>query len=122
MSATPEATDAVIETDDGPMPIHVAVPAATPKGAVVVLQEAFGVTDDVKDVARRFALAGWHTLAPSLFHRQGSPVLYPEAGHGFHCDARPGAFAPGPAQDAFGRTLAWLERYGGGAPAQGVSR
>lgn len=250
MSATPESTEAVVQTADGPMPTHVAVPPGVPKGGVVVLHEAFGTTGYVEDVARRFALAGWHTLVPALFHRQGSPVLaydriyearpvmasltpggittdllaafaqlrsagiptertavvgfcmggtlafyaatlrplaaavtfygggvsegrfglppltdlapslatpwlglygdrdetippaeverlrgavarapvdtvvvrYPEAGHGFHCDARPAAYAAGPAQDAFGRTLAWLERHGGGAPAQGLSR
>lgn len=241
MTDTPQATEAVIETADGPMPTHVAVPSGTPRGGVVVVQEAFGVTDHIKDVAARFAAAGWHAVAPALFHRQGSPVLaydnfekvmpvmqtltaggittdvlaaldqlesagipaqriaivgfcmggsvafygatlrpigasvtfygggvaegrfglpslidqapslvtpwlglfgdedqsipvadverlreavatapvdteivrYADAGHGFHCDARPGSFAAGPAEDAWRRTLAWLDRYAG---------
>ncbi len=73
MSATIQTTDAdaTIQTDDGPMPAHVAIPSGTPKGAVVVLQEAFGVTAHIQDVTRRFARAGWHALAPALFHREG---------------------------------------------------
>lgn len=77
VSATTQVTeaDATIQTDDGPMPVHVAVPAGTAKGAVVVVQEAFGVTAHIEDVTRRFARAGWHAVAPALFHREGSPVL-----------------------------------------------
>jgi carboxymethylenebutenolidase len=245
VSTTTEVTraDATIQTGDGPMPTHVAVPAGPPRGGVVVVQEAFGVTDHIKDVARRFAVAGWHAMAPALFHRQGSPVLaygdfekvmpvmqtltaggittdvlatldqfeaagippsrtavvgfcmggtvafygatlrplgaavtfygggvaqgrfglpslvdlapdlvtpwlglygdrdegipvedverlrdatgpvkveteivrYPDAGHGFHCDERPGSYAAGAAQDAWRRTLGWLDRHIGGA-------
>lgn len=73
----PEVTQApaTIQTDDGPMPAHVAVPAGTPKGGVLLAHEAFGVTAHIEDVARRFAAAGWYAIAPSLFHRQGSPVF-----------------------------------------------
>ena len=67
-------SEVTIETADGPMPAHVAAPAGTPKGAVLVVQEAFGLTDHIKDVAGRFAAAGWQAIAPALFHRQGSPV------------------------------------------------
>jgi carboxymethylenebutenolidase len=67
--------DITIETDDGPMPAAVASPDGTPRGGVVVVQEAFGVNDHIKDVANRAASAGWLAVAPSLFHRQGSPVL-----------------------------------------------
>lgn len=245
MTTTPGVTDApaTIETKDGPMPAHVAVPAGTPRGAVVVVHEAFGVTHYIQDVARRFAAAGWHAIAPSLFHRVGSPVfsyqddfekvmpamqsltaegittdvlatfgqlesagipaerlaivgfcmggtvafygatlrrigasvtfygggvvegrwglpplvdlapdlaapwlglygeedrsipveqverlrqatagapvetevvLYPGAGHGFHCDERPSAYHPVAAADAWRRTIGWLERHGAG--------
>lgn len=77
MTTTPQvtATEATIQTDDGPMPVHVATPRGTPKGAVVVVQEAFGVTSHIQDVAHRLARAGWHAIAPSLFHREGSPVI-----------------------------------------------
>jgi carboxymethylenebutenolidase len=38
-------------------------------------------------------------------------VRYPAAGHGFHCDARPDSYHEASAQDAWGRTLDWFERY-----------
>lgn len=37
-------------------------------------------------------------------------VRYPEAGHGFHCDARAAYHEPS-ARDAWGRTLAWLDLH-----------
>ncbi len=64
-----------IDTTDGPMPAFVAAPAGDARGGVVVVQEAFGVTAYIEDVARRLADAGWYAVAPALFHRQGSPVL-----------------------------------------------
>jgi carboxymethylenebutenolidase len=77
VSSTTQVTDAdaTIQTDDGPMPVHVAIPPGTPKGAVAVIQEAFGVTAHIQDVTRRLARAGWHAVAPALFHREGSPVI-----------------------------------------------
>jgi len=64
-----------LATDDGPMPGYLARPDGTPKGGVIVVQEAWGVNSHTEDVARRFAAAGWDALAPALFHRQGPPVL-----------------------------------------------
>lgn len=63
-----------IATADGPMPVYEAVPES-PKGAVIVIQEVFGITDHIEDVTRRFADAGYHAVAPHLFHRTGSAVL-----------------------------------------------
>jgi carboxymethylenebutenolidase len=214
-----------IETEDGPMPLYEAVPDS-PKGALVVIQEVFGVNHHIEDVTRRYADAGYHAVAPHIFHRTGSPtlpytdfnqviphmkdlddskvladvaatlnhlasagwsrpqtgivgfcfggrvsflvasehalgaaigfygggivtsrfpqfptlfggedqsipladvdmlrialdasslahdvVVYEEAGHGFHCDARPDHFDERAAKDAFGRSLEWLGRH-----------
>jgi carboxymethylenebutenolidase len=66
--------DITIQTDDGPMDAYEARPD-DPRGAVVVVQEAFGVTDHIKEVTDRLAAAGWLGVAPAFFHRQGSPVL-----------------------------------------------
>jgi len=38
-------------------------------------------------------------------------VRYPEAGHGFHCDARPDSYHEPSATDAWRRTLAWFDRF-----------
>ncbi|MDO9407636.1 dienelactone hydrolase family protein [Patulibacter sp.] len=64
-----------LPTADGPMGVYEARPDDTPRTAVVVLQEAFGVNDHIEDVARRFADAGILAVAPALFHRSGSPRL-----------------------------------------------
>src|SRR4051794_17024179 len=36
---------------------------------ILVLQEAFGVNDHIRDVAGRFAREGYLAVAPELFHR-----------------------------------------------------
>jgi carboxymethylenebutenolidase len=44
-------------------------PAGTPRGGVVVLQEIFGVTSHIREVADQYAGAGYYAVAPSLFDR-----------------------------------------------------
>jgi carboxymethylenebutenolidase len=50
------------------------------RGAVVVVQEAFGVNDYVAQVARDLAVEGWHAVAPEFFHRNGGGVVAYEGG------------------------------------------
>jgi carboxymethylenebutenolidase len=69
------STEITIDTDDGAMPAFEALPDSEPRGAIVVVQEAFGVTTHICDVARRLADDGWRAIAPAFFHRQGSPVF-----------------------------------------------
>lgn len=64
-----------IRTADGEMPTYRAQPDGPVRGGVVVLQEAFGITAHIEEVADRFAAAGFLAVAPALFHRQGSPIL-----------------------------------------------
>ncbi len=52
-----------------PLTIH--EPTGSPTGAVVVVQEAFGVNAYIDDVMRRLAQHGWLTVAPHLYHRAG---------------------------------------------------
>lgn len=56
-------------------PLTIREPDVTPKGGVVVVQEAFGVNDHIVDVAGRFAAAGYFAVVPHVFHRSGDPVL-----------------------------------------------
>jgi carboxymethylenebutenolidase len=44
-------------------------PAGTPKAAVVVIQEIFGVNHHIRAVCDRFAEAGYVAIAPSIFDR-----------------------------------------------------
>lgn len=53
------------------MRLYEAIPDGAPAGAVVVIMEAFGVNDHIEDVTRRAAEAGYHAVAPDLFHRAG---------------------------------------------------
>ena len=46
-----------------------AAPAAAPRGAVVVVQEIFGVNHHIRSVADRFAAAGYLAIAPAMFDR-----------------------------------------------------
>jgi carboxymethylenebutenolidase len=57
------------------IPIFEAAESGVAKGAVVVVQEAFGVNDHIKDVAQRFAAEGYRAVAPHFFHRSGDPVI-----------------------------------------------
>jgi carboxymethylenebutenolidase len=67
--------DIDVESGDGAVPVHVAEPEGEARGAVVVLQEAFGVNDHIRDVAGRLAASGYVAAAPHLFHRSGDPQL-----------------------------------------------
>lgn len=64
-----------LETSDGPMALFVAEPAGAAKGAVVVIQEAFGVTTHIQDVCTWLADNGWYAVAPALFHRLADQVF-----------------------------------------------
>lgn len=64
-----------ITTADGAMPAYEARPDGDARGAVVAVQEAFGVTSHIEHIVDRLAAAGWHAVAPAFFHRQGAPVL-----------------------------------------------
>lgn len=46
-----------------------AVPQETPRAAVLVVQEIFGVNSHIREVAERFAAQGYLALAPALFDR-----------------------------------------------------
>lgn len=69
------ATTIELETRDGSLPVYEVVPDSPARGAIVVIQEAYGVNDHIEDVAKRFAGAGYHAVAPHLYHRQGINVL-----------------------------------------------
>jgi carboxymethylenebutenolidase len=60
-----------LPTADGPMEVYEARPDGDARGAVVVIQEAFGVNEHIQEVTRRFAEVGYHAVAPHLFHRAG---------------------------------------------------
>jgi carboxymethylenebutenolidase len=46
-----------------------AVPDGTPRGAVVVIQEIFGVNGHIREVTDGYAAAGYYAIAPQIFDR-----------------------------------------------------
>jgi carboxymethylenebutenolidase len=56
-----------------------ATPSGKPQGAIVVLQEIFGVNHHIQKVTDGFATAGYVAIAPALFDRAQSDV---ELGYG----------------------------------------
>src|SRR4051812_26590659 len=55
-------------------PAYVAQPAGRPKGAVVVIQEIFGVNSHIQSVADGYAKDGYLAVAPATFHRVQADV------------------------------------------------
>src|SRR5215831_12573522 len=48
---------------------YLAAPSGTPRGAVVVIQEIFGVNAHMRAVTGRYPAEGYVAIAPSLFDR-----------------------------------------------------
>ncbi|HVR91489.1 MAG TPA: dienelactone hydrolase family protein [Novosphingobium sp.] len=67
-----------IGMDDGhELPAYHAQPSSERRGGLVLVQEIFGVTDHIREMADEFAGDGYEVLAPALFDRE-----HP----GFECD------------------------------------
>lgn len=90
--------------DGTAVPAYEARPAGTPKGAVVVIQEIFGVNSHIRAVVDGYAAEGYLAVAPAAFHRvkPGVELGYTEAdmGEGFGYKTAAEALpAPGVMQD-----------------------
>ncbi|HEV7431493.1 MAG TPA: dienelactone hydrolase family protein [Steroidobacteraceae bacterium] len=58
---------------------YLAAPTGAPRGAVVILQEIFGVNEHIRKVVEQYATAGFLSIAPALFDRVGRNI---ELGYG----------------------------------------
>ena len=59
----------------GNLKAYVAHPAGGgPRPVVIVVQEWWGLNENIKDIARRFANEGYFAIAPDLYSRQGHKV------------------------------------------------
>lgn len=66
-----EEQEIMISTPDGQMPAFVGSPVEnSPKPAVILLMEAFGLTQHIQDVAVRIANEGYVVVAPDLYYRK----------------------------------------------------
>ena len=57
----------------------VARPEGTPKGALVICFEIFGLNGHMEDLCRRFARAGYIAAAPDFYHRLSEVTVIPYA-------------------------------------------
>jgi carboxymethylenebutenolidase len=65
-----------LRTADGEMKCHQARPRGAGKfPAVLVIMEAFGLTDHIKDVTERLAAEGYVAIAPDLYYRESPNVV-----------------------------------------------
>ena len=63
-------TIAIPELDgDGAVPVYVARPAGTPRAAIIVIPEIFGVNAGIREKCDSLASAGYLAVAPDLFWR-----------------------------------------------------
>jgi carboxymethylenebutenolidase len=71
-----------INTRHGRISAWHAKPHVTPRGALIVVQEIFGLNSHIRQVADRFANYGYVTVAPALFDlvHPGTELGYDEAG------------------------------------------
>ena len=56
-------------SDDFKLGAYRADPSTPPKGAIVVIQEIFGVNSHIRNVCDRLASAGYVAIAPAIFDR-----------------------------------------------------
>ena len=70
----PSSTITLTAADGFKSSAYVAEPSGTPKGAIVVLQEIFGVNSHIRGVADGYAAAGYLAVAPSTFDRVGRDI------------------------------------------------
>ena len=74
-----DAADHIIVIDGQDVPVYRAQPKDRSNLPVVlVISEIFGVHEHIKDVARRFAHAGYMAVAPDMFVRQGDATKTPQ--------------------------------------------
>lgn len=64
------STQRMTMDDDAEIDVYRAEPEGAPRGGVVVVQEIFGLTDHIREVADSYAREGYVVLAPALFDRE----------------------------------------------------
>jgi carboxymethylenebutenolidase len=83
MTMTSDAQDIVEETikltatDGHTFEAFHAAPKGASKGGLVILQEIFGLTDQLKSVARGYARDGYDTIMPAVYDRVAPGTVVP---------------------------------------------
>ena len=68
--------DLSLTTADGhTLEAYSAMPDGEPKAGMVIIQEIFGVNEDIRETVDNFSKQGYHAIAPALFDRSESNVV-----------------------------------------------
>ena len=72
----------LLATDGNRLSAYLVKPEGTPRGAVVIIQEIFGVNSHIRRVAEQYAAEGYLAIAPAMFDRlqKGVELGYDPAG------------------------------------------
>lgn len=66
-----------ITTKDGEMETFISHPERDgPYSAVIFLMDAYGIREELKDMARRLGTVGYYVLLPNLYYRAGRDTIY----------------------------------------------
>lgn len=71
-----------LSAGDASLTAYRADPEGAPKGAVIVLQDVFGVDDHIRKIADDFAAAGYIAIAPALFDKVKADITLSPAEEG----------------------------------------
>ena len=64
-----------IDVDGTEVPAYLALPEGSgPRPGMLVIEEIFGVNDQIRDVCRRFASEGYAAISVEHFHRETEPL------------------------------------------------
>ena len=70
-----------IATPDGVMPVEMFHPSHEDTyPGIVFYMDVFGLRDELRDMCRRFAVAGYAVALPSMYYRAGGPSFPPSNG------------------------------------------
>ena len=65
----------IIKTaDDKELPVYLYEPSIAKKGAIVLIQEIFGVNNHIKSIGEKFAKNGYLVWIPEIYHRVGKNI------------------------------------------------
>lgn len=76
-SAITEGVTTLTAADGFRLEAFRATPAGMARGGLIILQEIFGITDQLKDVVRSYARDGYGTIIPALYDRVAPQTVVP---------------------------------------------
>lgn len=102
-------------TDGHAMPCWHEVPDGERRGALVLVQEIFGVTEHIREMCAEYAAEGYEVLSPALFDRQqpGCDLGYSGADWDRAVEIARGEHDWDQGLDDTARCIAWLKERGG---------